>query len=183
MKVVLIGDSIRMGYQPLVAKKCKEFDVWGPYENCRHSLWALDHFIPWVAEQKPDVLHFNFGVHDASILPDGQHQVLLAQYRLCLQRFINVVKELENTRMIWATTTPLYMPDESKPMAQWEVMTKAEIKQYNASANDETQYSNKKMTVEYHTSIESRIVDVISNMMAIFMVLALLSMLIIFIIK
>ena len=42
MKIVLIGDSIRMGYQPLVAAKCKAFNVWGPAENCRHSLWALD---------------------------------------------------------------------------------------------------------------------------------------------
>ena len=134
MKVVLIGDSIRMVYQPLVAEKCKEVDVWRPDENCRHSLWALDHFPQWVAEQEPDVLHFNFGIHDADIQADGQHQVLLAQYRLCLQRFINAVKELGDTRMIWATTTPLYAPDKGKPIAQWQIRTKAEIKQYNAVA-------------------------------------------------
>jgi len=125
-----------MGYQPLVIEKCKEFDVWGPDENCRFSFWALAHFPQWVAEQKPDVVHFNFGVHDAKILPDGQHHILLAQYRLCLQRFIDAVKELENTRMIWATTTPLYTPEEGKPMAKWQVMAKAEIKQYNTAANE-----------------------------------------------
>ena len=88
MKAVLIGDSIRMGYQPLVAAKCHGVDVWGPAQNCRHSLWALEHFQEWVADQQPDLVHVNFGIHDASIQPDGEHQILLSQYRLCLRRFI-----------------------------------------------------------------------------------------------
>ena len=134
MKIVLIGDSIRMGYQPLVAAKYKEFDVWGTAENCRHSLWAFDHFSKWVADQNPDVVHVNFGIHDANILPDGHHQILLPQYHLCLQRFIDKVKELGNTRMIWATTTPLYTPEEEKPMVEWQTRTNAEIKDYNAAA-------------------------------------------------
>lgn len=94
MKVVLIGDSIRMGYQPLVAKKFEEAEIWGPIENCRHSLWVLDHFQEWVTDQKPDLVHVNFGIHDASIQEDGTHQIFLAQYRLCLQRFIDRVKQL-----------------------------------------------------------------------------------------
>lgn len=134
MKVVLIGDSIRMGYQPLVAKKCHAIDVWGPPKNCRHSVWALDHFQEWVADQKPDLLHVNFGIHDASLQPDGEHQILLPQYRLCLRRFITKVKEFEKTRMIWAATTPLYAPEPEKSMAQWQVRKEAEIKKYNAAA-------------------------------------------------
>jgi lysophospholipase L1-like esterase len=134
MKVVLIGDSIRIGYQPLVAKKCEGAEVWGPAVNCRHSVWALDHFQEWVADQKPDVVHVNFGIHDASIQADGQHQILLPQYRLCLQRFINKVKELGNARMIWAATTPLYIPEPEKPMSQWRIRVQAEIRKYNAAA-------------------------------------------------
>ncbi|MBT4269747.1 MAG: hypothetical protein HOD85_36530 [Deltaproteobacteria bacterium] len=134
MKVVLIGDSIRMGYQPLVAKKCEKAEVWGPAQNCRHSLWALDHFQEWVAAQEPDLLHVNFGIHDASLQPDGEHQIILPQYRLCLRRFIAKVKELEKTRMIWATTTPLYTPDPEKPMVQWHIRERAEIEAYNAAA-------------------------------------------------
>ena len=134
MKVVLIGDSIRMGYQPLVAKKCPATDVWGPAQNCRHSLWALDHFQEWVADQEPDLLHVNFGIHDVSLQPDGEHQILLPQYRLCLRRFITKVKELGKTRMIWATTTPLYAPEPEKPMAQWRIREQAEIKEYNSAA-------------------------------------------------
>ena len=134
MKVVLIGDSIREGYQPLVAKKCVAADVWGPAENCRHSLWALDHFQEWVADQEPDFLHVNFGIHDAALQPDGEHQILLSQYRFCLRRFIAKVKGLEKTRMIWATTTPLYAGEPGKPMAQWRPREQAEIDNYNAAA-------------------------------------------------
>ena len=134
MKVVLIGDSIRGGYQPLVIKKLSEAEVWGPSPNCRHSLWALDHFPEWVAEQDPDVVHVNFGIHDAGIQEDGKHQILLDQYQLCLERFIAKVKQLGKTQMIWATTTPLYSSAEAVPMPQWPINAGAEIAEYNAAA-------------------------------------------------
>ena len=73
--------------------------VWGPAQNCRHSLWALDHFQEWVADQHPDVVHVNFGIHDAVIQVDGEHQILLNQYRLCLRRFIAKVKGLGDAKM------------------------------------------------------------------------------------
>ena len=135
MKVVLIGDSIRMGYQPFVIKKLAgEAEVWGPAQNCRHSLWALDHFPDWIENQKPDLVHVNFGIHDVSLQADGEHQILLAQYRLCLRRFINKVKELDGVRMIWATTTPLYAAEPDVPAAQWQIRKAAELDQYSAAA-------------------------------------------------
>ena len=133
MKVVLIGDSIRMEYQPLVAKKF-EGEVWGPADNGRHSLWALDHFQEYVADQKPDLVHFNFGIWDASVYEDGEHYILPAQYRLCLQRFICSLKRLGDVRMIWAATTPLYAPEESVPMSRWQIRANAEVAKYNAAA-------------------------------------------------
>jgi hypothetical protein len=123
-----------MGYQPLVIRKCEEAEVWGPPANCRHSLWALDHFEQWVASQNPDIVHVNFGIHDCSIQSDGEHQIILAQYRLCLQRFINKMKGLSKAQMIWGTTTPLYTPEQSIPQSQWKIRTKAEIDKYNSAA-------------------------------------------------
>ncbi len=135
MKVVLIGDSIRMGYQPLVQKKLeREAEVWGPPANCRHSLWALDHFPEWVEAQAPDVVHVNFGIHDSSVQADGEHQILLDQYRLCLKRFIAKVQALDGAQMIWATSTPLYAPQEAKPMSEWPIRGAAELDRYNAAA-------------------------------------------------
>ena len=134
MKVVLLGDSIRMGYQPFVVNKCTGIEIWGPPENGRHSVWELDHFQEWVVEQTPDLVHVNFGIHDASIEADGEHQILLAQYRLCLQRFIAKIKAFESAKMIWALTTPLYSPDPAKPMEEWRIADNHEIKAYNDAA-------------------------------------------------
>ena len=138
MKVVLIGDSIRMGYQPFVAKKLPEVEVWGPevYGSSRRtSFFALSFFHEWVVEQHPDFLHVNFGIHDAARrYPDGEHQIILAQYRLCLQRYVAEAKKLEKTRMIWASTTPLYEADPATPMSHWHIKEEAEIKEYNAVA-------------------------------------------------
>ncbi len=136
MKVVLIGDSIRMGYQHRVAQKCREAEIWGPPENGRHGIRVLDHFEEWVARQRPDVVHANFGLHDATIQADGEPQIVLHQYRLCVRRFIDRVRELGHPGLIWATTTPLYVPEEDVPMARWRKREEARIKDYNAAARE-----------------------------------------------
>lgn len=138
IKVVLIGDSIRIGYQPFVIEKLKEADVWGPEENCRHSVYALDNFHAWVVEQNPDILHVNFGIHDSSIYdiyPDGEHYITLSQYQFSLQRYIFRLKnELPNTTMIWAPTTPRYTPQQGVPMKQWNIAEELKIQKYNSVA-------------------------------------------------
>lgn len=135
-KVVLIGDSIRMGYQPFVQKKLAgEMEVWGPSGNCRHSLWALDHFGEWIEAQEPDIIHFNFGIHDQSenTHGDGQPQILPEQYALCLRRFITKAQRLaKKPALIWATTTPLYQPTPGTPMKDWA--KRGLIDEYNAIA-------------------------------------------------
>lgn len=78
MKVVLIGDSIRIGYQPFVAKKLPKAAVWEPAENGRSSFWALSFFHEWVVEQKPDILHVNFGIHAAKHSRSGNTYVSVA---------------------------------------------------------------------------------------------------------
>ena len=137
MKVVLLGDSIRMGYTP----KVKELmdgaaDVWGPRENGAHCMWTLGHFGPWVIDQKPDVLHFNFGIHDQSEASygDGQPQVLPEQYALALKRFIARAKELTTAKLIWASSTPLYQAEEGTPMQDWK--SRGRIDEYNRIALD-----------------------------------------------
>ena len=134
MKVVLIGDSIRGGYQPLVVEKLEEAEVWGPDENCEHSVKVLDRFMPWVKDQKPDIVHVNFGLHDVSVQLDWRHKIILEQYQLGLQRFIDRTRAIGQARMIWATTTPIYQPEPEVPMDQWREVAVAEIDNYNAAA-------------------------------------------------
>ncbi|MFA7159655.1 MAG: hypothetical protein WC299_10165 [Kiritimatiellia bacterium] len=136
MKVVLIGDSIRGGYQKLVAAKLKDrAEVWWPADNCRHIVWTLDHFKDWIEDQKPDIVHANNGIHDAAfdVYGDGEPQILLEQYRLGLKRLLARLKSrLPKTRLIWATTTPRYWKLPGHPQKEWPVWP--HIARYNDAA-------------------------------------------------
>src|SRR5262245_20817742 len=59
-RVVLIGDSIRLGYAPRVAARLSgKAVVVSPTENGGDSASVLAHLDEWVLREKPDVVHLN----------------------------------------------------------------------------------------------------------------------------
>jgi len=64
--VVLVGDSIRMSYQPYVAVRMRAVAVWGPAANCRSSRYRLENLDSLVLRRLTDrsVVHVNAGAHD-----------------------------------------------------------------------------------------------------------------------
>lgn len=132
LKAVLIGDSIRRAYQPLVAAKLEgRIRVAGPWENCRHSLWALDHYTQWVGLEMAEIVHVNFGIHDSGTMKDGRPQILLEQYKLGVARFLANTRD-PLTTAIWATTTPVFVPQPDVPMREWK--PRPGLDAYNAAA-------------------------------------------------
>ena len=64
-KVILIGDSIRMGYQPTVQQALlNQAHVWVPQENGGTSTNVLAHLDEWILSHRPDIVHLNCGLHD-----------------------------------------------------------------------------------------------------------------------
>jgi hypothetical protein len=64
-QIILIGDSIRMGYQPTVQQiLADQAQVWGPVENGGNSHNVLTHLDAWVIQRQPDIVHLNCGLHD-----------------------------------------------------------------------------------------------------------------------
>src|SRR5271167_2117354 len=64
-RVVLVGDSIRLGYAPRVAQRLSgKAVVISPAENGGDSANVLAHLDEWVLRQKPNVVHLNCGLHD-----------------------------------------------------------------------------------------------------------------------
>ena len=62
-KVALIGDSIRMGYQDVVAQQLATRGlVWGPHWDGYTSADLLD-YIEETLAQKADIIHVNCGLH------------------------------------------------------------------------------------------------------------------------
>ena len=116
MKVLLIGDSIRMFYQNEVTMQLgEEYEVYAPKENCRFSSYVLNSLRFWLNEfPTPDVIHFNAGLWDTAILyrEDGCFT--------CVDEYVknmrSILRELKNTgaTVIFATTTPV--SDEKKAL-------------------------------------------------------------------
>lgn len=127
-KVLLLGDSIRMGYQPYVQKLLKDqADVWGSGDNGRFAkftLWGVNH---WIREfGVPGIVHWNNGLWDLHHeAPMVEAITPLQEYLVTLRRIIN---ELERTGavIIFATTTPV-PPDATG-------RSNAEIDLYNEEA-------------------------------------------------
>jgi len=108
LKVILIGDSIRMGYEPLVREKLAgRAEVWGPEENGGDSTNVLAHLDEWALDRAADVIHFNCGLHDLKVLPDGAHQVALEEYARNLKEIVERLTSETDARLIWATSTPV----------------------------------------------------------------------------
>ena len=110
MKIVLVGDSIRGCYQPLVVDKVGErAEVWGPPENCRHSLVHRESLTAWAIDTQPDVYHFNCGIHDLVVL-DSEPRFTIDGYVRNLRLIVQRLKAECRARLIWATTTPMLVP-------------------------------------------------------------------------
>ena len=64
-KLVLVGDSIRMGYQACVMKELSGLsDVWVPEQNGGNSTNVQKHLDEWIISQMADVVHINCGLLD-----------------------------------------------------------------------------------------------------------------------
>lgn len=106
-KVLIIGDSISIGYTPplqqLLAGKAEVVHHEG---NAAHTGNGLEKLDAWLGATRWDLIHFNFGLHDLKIMDGGVHQIPLAQYEANLTE---IVKKLKKTgaRLVFATTTPV----------------------------------------------------------------------------
>ena len=135
-RVLLLGDSIRMSYQPHVAMMLNgEAEVIGPSDNGQYSLYTLASLERWLHELgRPDVIHWNNGLHDCAHVPDRlPRQIPLQVYRLILD-FIVQRLLLTGAHVISASSTPVH-PD--RPFRHDETSWRnEEIQAYNAMAAD-----------------------------------------------
>jgi lysophospholipase L1-like esterase len=137
--VLLLGDSIRMGYCPYVKEELKEeAEVYYPEENCRYTQYTLVSLSNWL-NIVPDpkevrVVHWNNGHWDIAHWR-GEAVSLNSpeQYAQMLERIYRQLCDCcPNAAIIFALTTPMN-PDGS---AGLNPRTNSEIEKYNAVACD-----------------------------------------------
>lgn len=134
-RVLLLGDSIRIGYAPLVIKKLEGQArvVHIGMENGGDTANTLKNLDRWLSENKPDIIHFNCGLHDLKFDAKQQrHQVPLEEYTTNLQAIIGKMR-LVTPRLVFANTTPIHDARHAARKAGF-ARTDADVNQYNDTA-------------------------------------------------
>ena len=134
MKMMLIGDSIRLGYQAKVTELLAgKANVTAPAENCRFSAYTLFNLSAWVPDNDYDVIQWNNGQWDTCHMPDGRIHTPLANY-LELQERIATVLLGKTKRLVFATTTPVW-PEQFTSAAR-NPRRNEDISAYNHAATE-----------------------------------------------
>lgn len=110
-QVFCLGDSIRLGYEPVVVK---ELSGWANVTEMGETQGGdtrnvLLHLDEWVLSKKYDIVHMNAGLHDMirAVGPGPTTQVPFAEYRENLRKIFGKVREQTQSKLIFGLTTPV----------------------------------------------------------------------------
>ena len=109
MKITLIGDSIRMQYEPLVREALGDkFEIFAPTENCRYAKFNLRGMWEWRENmQGTRIVHWNCGLWDiCDILGDNRLFTSIEEYCATVLRIADILLSRYD-KVIFATTTPV----------------------------------------------------------------------------
>ncbi len=118
-RVLLIGDSISMGYTlPVREKLAGKANVHRPAANCGPTTTGLASIDNWLGDGKWDLIHFNWGLHDLKFVgpqgenlaavddPQNHRQVTPQEYEKNLRQLVARLKQT-GAILIWRNTTPV----------------------------------------------------------------------------
>ena len=135
-KVVLLGDSIRLGYDKYVKEALSGVaEVYYPSENCKFAEYMLRFAHEWKKNgQWPDdveLVHWNAGLWDALELFGDDPLSTVDYYANAIGRIAKRLKMLfPNARFVFATSTPVW---EERCSADFR-RHNSTIREYNAAA-------------------------------------------------
>ncbi len=141
-RVYIIGDSISLGYTPVVAEVLNgRASVTHSPGNAQYSSYGLRNIKTWLGNERFDLIHFNWGCWDRHYLDpaadplepsvaqfkrDGVRRTIPEQYAANLEAIVKILKTT-GAKLIWAASTPLR--DDGKLVCKPE-----EVAPYNAVA-------------------------------------------------
>jgi acyl-CoA thioesterase-1 len=140
-RVLLIGDSISIGYTGPVRELLRgKANVYRIPTNAGPTINGLANLTRWLGRLKWDTIHFNWGLHDLKIAPDGTRQVSREQYERNLRLLAPQLKAAA-TRLIFATTTPVpegkvNPPRMDSDVAAYNEAARRVMQEYGIEIND-----------------------------------------------
>lgn len=133
--VLLIGDSIRMGYDQALAKTLEgTANVYFPEENCRFASYVLRYIHEYKALIKDgsvDVVHWNAGLWDCLRLFEEEPHTPIDIYTYYIDRICTRIKKVfPNAQVVFATSTRVQTDKMGKNFKRYN----EEIEKYNDAA-------------------------------------------------
>ena len=133
--VLLIGDSIRMGYDKAVRATLDGIaNVYYPEENCRFAAYVLRYLHEYKSllnGEDVDVLHWNTGLWDNLRLLGEDVHTPIDIYRYYIDRIcVRIQKVFPNAKVIFATSTQVLSEKMSADFKRYN----EEIALYNKAA-------------------------------------------------
>ena len=152
VKILIIGDSISIGYTPFVKESLKEVaDVYHNPGNAQHTGKGLKNIAEWIVAEDFDIIQFNWGLWDMCYRhPDSKVQgkrdkangsitYSLEDYEKQLRAIVRILKEKTDAELIFVTTT--CVPKEAagrfaKDPAKYNKVARKVMKENGIKVND-----------------------------------------------
>lgn len=137
-KIILLGDSIRMGYDKYVKEALADTaEVYYPAENCRFAQYMLRFLHAWKETnswpEDADLVHWNAGLWDVSETYGDPPISSLAHYTDMIARIDKRIRLLfPKAKVVFATSTAVREDEYVGPLHRYN----ATIETYNAAALD-----------------------------------------------
>lgn len=155
-RVLIIGDSISIGYTPEVKKilASKAVVLHNP-GNAQHTATGLKKIDSWLGEKKWHVIHFNWGLWDLCYRAkgggmrrdkvSGKLTHSLDEYRQNLEKLVLRLKKT-GARLIWASTTLVPEGEAGRKVGddlRYNAVARTLMKKHGIAINDLNKVSRK----------------------------------------
>ena len=134
--ILLIGDSIRAGYDKAVRKTLEGIaNVYFPEDNCKFAAYTLRYLHEYksalIAEENVDIIHWNAGLWDCLRLFGEDPHTPLDVYAYYIERIcVRIRKLYPDAQVIFATSTSVLSEKMDPNFKRYN----EEIEAYNAVA-------------------------------------------------
>jgi lysophospholipase L1-like esterase len=151
-KVLIIGDSISIGYTPFVQENLKNIAyVFHNRGNAKHTDNGLDNIEKWLSDTNWDIIQFNWGLWDLCYRQqtskklgkrdkiNGKITIDSASYERNLGSIVKLIRKKSNAQLLFVTTT--YVPDNAvgrykEDAIKYNQIAKKIMKSHNIKVND-----------------------------------------------
>ncbi|MEA4935447.1 MAG: SGNH/GDSL hydrolase family protein [Paludibacter sp.] len=151
-KVLIIGDSISIGYTPFVKEKLSgRMLIYHNPGNAQYTGVGLKNIRQWIGDGNWDIIQFNWGLWDLCYRDttvksrverdklNGKIFTALEEYKTNLDSLVTILKTETNAKLIFVTTT--YVPENepgrfSDDLLKYNMAAKEIMKKHHIEIND-----------------------------------------------